>query len=165
MSARLSTIFPRTCSGLIYAAVPRMTPILVMAGLVIVGNCDKWAATEPGSRAFANPKSSTFTLPSGVILMLAGFKSRIRHLFRGPLRVLHRCAWQYRELLQPESHHVQCAPRVSRLPPVRARGSAPNRLPGRRISLRCSDDSARRELRLLAEIGRPDRRLARTHRA
>jgi len=29
-----------------------------------------------GSRAFARPKSSTFTAPSGVILMLAGLRSR-----------------------------------------------------------------------------------------
>jgi hypothetical protein len=29
-----------------------------------------------GSIAFASPKSSTFTVPSGVILMFAGFRSR-----------------------------------------------------------------------------------------
>jgi len=33
-------------------------------------------ADATGSNAFANPKSSSFTVPSGRILMLAGFRSR-----------------------------------------------------------------------------------------
>ena len=40
MSARLSTFLPRACSGAIYAAVPRMTPTPVIAGVVIVGDID-----------------------------------------------------------------------------------------------------------------------------
>ena len=39
MSLRLSAGLPRACSGLMYAAVPRMTPNCVSAGLVIVGDC------------------------------------------------------------------------------------------------------------------------------
>ena len=39
MSARLSVAFPAACSGDMYAAVPRMTPTLVIiAGDVIVGD-------------------------------------------------------------------------------------------------------------------------------
>ena len=41
MSARLSTALPRACSGLMYAAVPRITPTpVIIAGVVIVGDCD-----------------------------------------------------------------------------------------------------------------------------
>ena len=50
-----------------------MTPASVP--LVTVGDSDR---LDPGgsSRAFANPKSRIFGLPSGVIMMLSGFKSR-----------------------------------------------------------------------------------------
>ena len=44
--------------------------------LAIVGEFDSAAFDGSGSYAFANPKSSTFTLPSAVILMLASFRSR-----------------------------------------------------------------------------------------
>src|SRR5262245_25728331 len=75
MSARLSTGFPRACSGLLYAAVPRMTPLTVIVGLPIVGTCERSEAGA-GSSVFARPKSSTFTVPSGRTWMLAGFRSR-----------------------------------------------------------------------------------------
>ena len=65
MSARLSTVFPRACSGLMYAAVPRIIPACVMAGAVIVGDIDMSGdQLAAGSIAFASPKSSTFTVPS-----------------------------------------------------------------------------------------------------
>ena len=49
----------------------------VNAGLVIVGDeRAAEAAASTGSRAFARPKSSTLTVPSGRILMFAGFRSR-----------------------------------------------------------------------------------------
>ena len=42
-----------------------------------VGDCDRSDDAAPGpSHAFARPKSSTFTLPSGVSLTLAGLRSR-----------------------------------------------------------------------------------------
>ncbi len=47
-----------------------------MAGLVIVGDRDMFAAEAVGSNAFARPKSSTFTVPSSRNLMFAGFRSR-----------------------------------------------------------------------------------------
>ena len=47
-----------------YAAVPRITPSCVIAGLVIVGDCDTVGDATVGSIAFASPKSSTFTVPS-----------------------------------------------------------------------------------------------------
>ena len=77
-SLRLSITFPAACSGLMYAAVPMMTPRSVKAGLVIVGasasTAPSLAASE--SSAFASPKSRTFTVPSGLTLMFAGFRSR-----------------------------------------------------------------------------------------
>jgi hypothetical protein len=57
-----------------YDAVPRISPIAVIAGEVRV------AAESPASDAsavpFARPKSSTFTTSSSVILILAGLRSR-----------------------------------------------------------------------------------------
>lgn len=85
MSARRSTGRPLACSGDMYAAVPRITPMAVMAGEVIVGPGSRVPGPGfpeslgpgvPESRAFANPKSSTFTVPSSRTLMLAGFRSR-----------------------------------------------------------------------------------------
>ena len=79
MSVRLSTARPRACSGDIYAAVPRIMPIPVIAGLVSVGDWDEASdrtAPPPGSASLASPKSSTFTVPSSRTLMLAGFRSR-----------------------------------------------------------------------------------------
>ena len=59
------------------AAIPRITPACVIGGVVIVGDIDM-LDDEPvaGSIAFANPKSSTFTVPSARTLMFAGFRSR-----------------------------------------------------------------------------------------
>ncbi len=39
-SLRLSTVRPFACSGDMYAAVPRIIPACVIAGVVIVGDCD-----------------------------------------------------------------------------------------------------------------------------
>ena len=59
-----------------YAAVPRIMPICV-ACAVTVGELIASACDVPaGSIAFARPKSSTFTVPSARILMLAGLRSR-----------------------------------------------------------------------------------------
>ena len=59
-----------------YAAVPRITPILViMAGQVMVGDVvASMLPADTGSRAFANPKSSTFTVPSAPELDVSGFE-------------------------------------------------------------------------------------------
>ena len=57
--------------------MPRITPTrVVIAGVVIVGDCDAFGAPATGSSALASPKSSTLTVPSGRSLMLAGFRSR-----------------------------------------------------------------------------------------
>ena len=80
MSVRLSSRFPRACSGLMYAAVPRMIPARVAATL-IVGDCDGSPSDGSSPSAFASPKSSTFTLPSGVTFTFAGFRSRWTALF------------------------------------------------------------------------------------
>ena len=67
--------FPRACSGDMYAAVPRIIPACVIAGVVIVGDIETLDVTAPaGSSAFASPKSSTFTVPSGAHLDVGGFQ-------------------------------------------------------------------------------------------
>ena len=71
ISVRASTACPRACSGLMYAAVPKTAPCEVP---VIVGADPAAVGSEP--RALAMPKSSTFTAPSGVTLILEGFRSR-----------------------------------------------------------------------------------------
>ena len=78
MSARLSTVLPRACSGDMYAAVPSIIPAAVIAGDVMVGEVVNPAGPplaleppDPGSRALARPKSNTFTVPSGRTLMFA----------------------------------------------------------------------------------------------
>src|SRR6185503_18740094 len=78
ISARLSTVLPRACSGAMYAAVPRSVPTpVIIAGDVMVGDIDMLAdVVAVGSIAFARPKSSTLTTPSGRTLIFAGFRSR-----------------------------------------------------------------------------------------
>ena len=73
-SERLSAVFPRACSGDMYAAVPNTVPAKV-ASRVRVGEVSGLPSGS-GVDALANPKSRTLTTPSGVILILAGFKSR-----------------------------------------------------------------------------------------
>jgi hypothetical protein len=56
------------------ATVPRITPNAEAA--FTVGELEKFIAAPYPSRTFARPKSNSFTLPSSVILMFAGFISR-----------------------------------------------------------------------------------------
>ena len=59
--------------------MPRITPICVIAGVVIVGESELTTprpdAAAPSS-ILASPKSSTFTVPSSRIFTLAGLRSR-----------------------------------------------------------------------------------------
>ena len=55
--------------------MPTIDPSRVPWSL-IVGACDRSGPAESPVVAFASPKSSTLTTPSGVTLMLAGFRSR-----------------------------------------------------------------------------------------
>ena len=80
MSVRWSTARPRACSGLMYAAVPRMMPARVALG-IIVGDCVMSTLLEPEptpmiDACLASPKSRTLTVPADEILMLPGFRSR-----------------------------------------------------------------------------------------
>jgi len=75
MSDRRSASEPRACSGDMYAAVPMITPASV-ARMVRVGEVAASAETGSPESALASPKSSTLTRPSGVTLILAGFRSR-----------------------------------------------------------------------------------------
>lgn len=64
MSQRWSTGLPRACSGLIYAAVPRIVPGRVVLS-VMVGESARLAETpvpDPvGGKVLARPKSRTLT--------------------------------------------------------------------------------------------------------
>ena len=61
-----------------YAAVPRISPACVAASDNVgdIVPATLIAESLATSIALARPKSSTFTEPSGVTLILAGFKSR-----------------------------------------------------------------------------------------
>ena len=54
MSVRLSTRLPLACSGLIYAAVPRITPTLV-ASRVRVGDIELSVSGVSSWKTFAKP--------------------------------------------------------------------------------------------------------------
>jgi hypothetical protein len=77
MSARRSRACPFACSGAMYAAVPMIMPTWVPR-TISVGEFARFTTPPPptGSIALASPKSSTFTVPSGRTLMLAGLRSR-----------------------------------------------------------------------------------------
>ncbi len=63
MSARVSIVSsPRACSGATYCGVPIIMPLTVSREL------------PPAVRA--RPRSQTFTMPSGVNMMLSGLMSR-----------------------------------------------------------------------------------------
>jgi hypothetical protein len=65
ISARRSATLPLACSGDIYAAVPRITPMRV-APSVSVGDWDGSSPAAAGSSiAFANPKSSSLLHSQG----------------------------------------------------------------------------------------------------
>jgi hypothetical protein len=67
--------FKDSCSGLMYPGVPTMCPTRVSTPVTVAACERSWFPSEP-KIAFAKPKSSTFTRPSGVTLTLAGFRSR-----------------------------------------------------------------------------------------
>ncbi len=66
---------PRACSGDMYAAVPEHHPGTRHAGTAHSAT-GRLGGALVSSNAFASPKSSTLTVPSGRSLMLAGFRSR-----------------------------------------------------------------------------------------
>ena len=74
MSVRRSVSLPRACSGLMNSGVPTISPGRE-SDITSVGERDMSPANG-SSIALARPKSRTLTLPSGVILMFAGFRSR-----------------------------------------------------------------------------------------
>src|SRR3989304_4167526 len=79
-SDRLSTSFPRACSGDMEAAVPRIRPASVLPrasvgdGETLDGDDDAVASSPV--QALARPKSSTLTLPSGGTSPVGGRWSR-----------------------------------------------------------------------------------------
>jgi hypothetical protein len=75
-----------------YAAVPRITPNAVTAGLVTVASAPE-ARSLDGSSALASPKSSTLTVPSGRSLMFASLVrsfQRLGNLLRDGQRLARR---------------------------------------------------------------------------
>ena len=73
-SLRLSTARPFACSGLMYAAVPRIIPTLRHAGVGDVGEIAMPCLGACRSSAFARPKSSTFTVTVGAQLDVRGLQ-------------------------------------------------------------------------------------------
>jgi hypothetical protein len=73
MSQRRSTFFRHACSGLMWAALPRVMPLRVAAAL-IVGDLLMLPAAGVSSNALAKPKSRIFTMPSGLTFTLAGLE-------------------------------------------------------------------------------------------
>ena len=71
-SVRLSTGCPRACSGLMYAGVPRIDPSRVALPAAVAAS----VSVAETDTLLARPKSRTLTLPPGVTLTLAGFRSR-----------------------------------------------------------------------------------------
>ena len=67
---------PAACSGDMYAAVPMITPICVAAAVRLSVGDSRWHSPSGASvsRAFANPKSSTFTVPSSLDLDIGGLQ-------------------------------------------------------------------------------------------
>ena len=78
MSARLSAGWPRACSGSCTRPCrgSRRLRRRRRRERRRVTTCAVDAPLTPASSAFARPKSSTLTVPSGATLMLAGFRSR-----------------------------------------------------------------------------------------
>ena len=96
---------PRACSGLMYAAVPRMTPASCAVHASSVGDwvrSDRPRSTHSPPSVLASPKSSTLTVPSGRDLDVRGLQiamddaplmrrlERIRNLPRDGQRLLER---------------------------------------------------------------------------
>ena len=78
MSARLSTVLAaRLLRRHVRGRAEDHARSASCAGVVIVGDCDAFGDRRGRlPSAFARPKSSTFTVPSGRSLMFAGFRSR-----------------------------------------------------------------------------------------
>ena len=75
MSVRLSTGWPRACSGTHVCGRPEDRPVDRVVARHRRRRREIGASASPAT-AFARPKSRTFTVPSVVILMFAGFRSR-----------------------------------------------------------------------------------------
>ena len=76
MSVRLSTSVPAACSGLMYAGVPMTAPARDTIAVAGTGSPVAGIAVAGSRSMAARPKSSTFTVPSAVVMTLAGFRSR-----------------------------------------------------------------------------------------
>ena len=74
MSARLSTGLPFACSGAIYAAVPRITPICVIAGDVNVGEFIASAAPASDVDRLRQPEIQHLDRSVGADLDVRGFQ-------------------------------------------------------------------------------------------
>jgi hypothetical protein len=79
MSARLSTVFPRACSGDMYAAVPSIIPACVIAGVVIGGNIEK-PGDEPAPGSIALPQRAKSSCGTARTLRMWDFDSPRRLL-------------------------------------------------------------------------------------
>ncbi len=146
MSVRLSTTLPRACSGLMYRAVPISTPTLV-SPIGASGGCVR-LGSRPSPVALASPKSSTFRRASGVILMLAGLRSRCtipRSCAASSASVSCAARSSTSAIGRPRRapgapDGSPAAPQAFPLRPARGRARGCRRSRGYRRSSRCSDD-------------------------
>ena len=153
MSVRLSTGLPARLLGTHVGGGAEDHAVAASPPTVTVGDVRHGRRRARSARsAFASPKSSTFTMPSGVILMLAGLRSRwtmpllVRRVERvGDLprdrerlvdRAAARCAIRSASVSPSTSSSTS-----ARTPPASPRG---------RRSRRCADDSATRASALRA---------------
>ncbi len=147
---------PRACSGLMYAAVPRITPAAV-ARAVSVGECvDRGrGAGRVGFEDLREAEVEELHLPSPVTFTFAGFRSRWTIPFSCAASSASAICLAY-----TKANLRGRAPAVSRvrappLPPAPSRGGAGRPPPRRRRSPRCSGGAAPPELRLALEAGLP----------
>ena len=78
MSARLSTALPLACSGLMYAAVPRITPGRVIAS-VSVGDCDESTSLRFVRQGFCQAEVQYLDLVSGSDHHIGRFQIPVDH--------------------------------------------------------------------------------------
>ena len=129
MSVRLSTAWPRACSGLMYAAVPTTTPVTRAADRRWASGDARDSGASP-STAFARPKSSTLTTPSGRILMFAGFRSRwMMPCSCAASSASAICLAMGRASSSGDRPARDPLARASRLPPAPSRGPGGRRIP------------------------------------
>ena len=137
-SARLSAVFPRACSGDIYAAVPMITPIWVAAA-VSVGHCEG-SPVGLGFERLCEPEVQDLHGPVLAHLDVGGLQVTVNdsRFMRGPLTP-RPSVWRWGAPRRAGSGLWKCGQRGLAPPLTPAPGPGCLRLPRCRGSARCSD--------------------------